>query len=140
METTAQETMWIEINLIDLPSSSRQHDQDRINTLAQDMAKNGQLQEIVVTPKGDRYEVVAGVGRLAAAKELQWDKIRCFVRPGLSDFDKLFITFSENEEREDVSPIYQASLLKKMKGDMTQEQLADKIGKERGTISQYLMI
>ena len=48
----ADEMRWIDIGQIDLPARGRQHNPDRIAELAEDMAKNGQLQDIVVTPKG----------------------------------------------------------------------------------------
>lgn len=68
----ADEVRWIDLNLIGLPARGRQHNPDRVAELAQDMAKNGQLQGIVVTPKGNGFEVVAGRGRYLAAKQLNW--------------------------------------------------------------------
>jgi ParB/RepB/Spo0J family partition protein len=139
----APTTRWIDLSLIDIPKNARPHRPEDLESLAQDMAKEGQLQEIVVVAQGDRFEVVAGVGRTLAAQNLKWDKIRCFVKDSLSEFDRLHITFSENEEREDASPLYQAQLLKRMQeaGQFkTQDDLADKIGKSRGSITQYLVI
>jgi len=104
---------------------------------------DGQLQEIVVVKNGDRYEVRAGICRTLAARSLKWEKIRSLVKEGVSDFDKKRITFSENETRKNAHPLYQAHLLQGMldTGEAkTQEDLADKIGKKRGSVSQYMMI
>lgn len=145
METTA-DTRWLDLALLDIPSDARQHTPEDLESLAQDMKLNGQLQEIIVTEQfpgsSARYVVVAGAGRTLAARKLGWDKIRCLVKETLSEFDRLHITFSENEEREDVSPIYQAGLLFRMlrSDDLSQEVLAQKLGKTQATISQYMAI
>jgi ParB/RepB/Spo0J family partition protein len=141
--TAASDTRWIDISLIDIPTLARRHDPDRVASLADDMTINGQLQEIVVVPKGERFEVAAGVGRTAAARKLAWEKIRCLVKGELSEFDRLRITFAENEEREDVSPIYQAQLLEKMKisGNFKdQAEMANKMSKSPGLLSQYFSL
>jgi ParB/RepB/Spo0J family partition protein len=144
--TPSTNTAWIALPQIDLPTNAREHSPEDLESLASDMRENGQLQEIIVTPissgSSTRYEVVAGVGRTRAARQLQWDRIRCLVRPGLSPFEKLRITFSENEEREEVSPLYQAGLLKSMldANHLTQEALAKRIGKTQARVNQYLAL
>lgn len=138
----------IDLALIDLPKDARPHSPEDLSALTRDMKINGQLQEIIVASSTSsstspvRYLVVAGVGRTLAARALGWKQIRAFVKEGLSEFDRLHLTFSENEAREDVRPLYQAYLLKKMMEteDLTQEKLAVKIGISRGFVSQYLMI
>jgi len=150
-------TEWIDLNLIDLPQDARFHAPQDIESLAHDMRDNGQIQEIVVTPaspptplpeggrpgEASRYVVVAGVGRTLAARKLNWERIRCLIKVGLSEFDRLHITFSENEERENASPIYQAKLLEKMKiaqNLKNQGELAEKVGKSQAVLSQYLSL
>jgi len=137
----ADEIRWIELNLIDIPARGRGHDPDKVTELAQDMARNGQLQDIVVTPGGDgRFEVVAGRGRYLAAKQLNWEKVQALVKDNLSELDKLLIMISENDEREDVTPIDRGlSYIWAMEaGNMSQEALAAKLGKTQGYISQYV--
>lgn len=46
------QTLWIDLSLIDIPSDAREHDPEKLKTLAQDMKEQGQLQEIVVTETG----------------------------------------------------------------------------------------
>ena len=137
----ADEIRWLDISQIDLPTRGRQHNPDRIAELAGDMAKNGQLQDIIVMPKGDgRFDVVAGRGRYLAAKRLKWDKIQCLVKENLSELDRVLLMISENDEREDTSPIDRGlSYIWAMEaGDLTQGALATKLGKTQGYISQYV--
>ncbi len=136
-------TSLIDLAQIDVPQDARPHDPDKLALLADDMQKQGQLQEIVVTPTtSDRFEVVAGVGRVQAARKLGWTQIRASVREGLSEFDKARITYAENEDREDADPFYQAAQLDKMmkaKG-WTQEQLADFVGQAESNVKIYLAL
>jgi ParB/RepB/Spo0J family partition protein len=160
---TAAETRYIEVSKIGIPQDARPHSPEDLASLAADMAKEGQLQEIVVVPVNSGpltgssngqtdpctlsidnclFMVVAGVGRVLAARQLNWEKIRCLVKDNLSDFDRLRITFAENEERENVSPIYQAQLLDAMKKakNCDQRELAAEIGKTEANVSQYLSL
>jgi len=132
----------VDLNLIDLPADARTHDPAAISSLAQDMAKNRQLQEIILMPQDKRYEVVAGVGRVLAARQLGWKQIKAQLREGLSDFQKAAITFSENEHREDADPFYQAYQLEKMRKDRscTQRELGAAVGLAENRISEYLSI
>src|ERR1700736_6121233 len=104
MPTTHNETLWIDLRLIDIPEDARQHDPEKLGELTSDMAAQGQLQEIVVVPvsseqsagsrndvpangsplTADRFEVLAGVGRTLAARKLGWEKIRASVWVGVS--------------------------------------------------------
>ena len=96
MADTQSQTLWIDLSQIDIPSDAREHDPEKLKTLAQDMKEQGQLQEIVVVKIGDRFEVLAGAGRTQAARALGWEKIRASVRQGLSASDKARITFPPN--------------------------------------------
>ena len=135
------EYRWIDLSLIDLPAQVRRHSPEKVAELAQDMSRNGQLQDIIITPKSDgRYEIVAGNSRRMAAIELKWVQIRCLVKDNLSEFDRARITIAENDEREDLTAVDRGlSYIWAMKaGNMTQEALAAAIGKTHSHISQYV--
>ena len=135
-------TVEIPLDKTDIPQDARQHKSEKLESLAQDMKDQGQIQAIVVCANADRYEVVVGVGRVLAARKLGWPQIKAEVRDGLSDFDKARLTYSENEEREDADPFYQASQLQKMmqaKG-YTQVQLAQELGQARSNLAIYLSL
>jgi ParB/RepB/Spo0J family partition protein len=141
-DRTVAEGTWVEQGLIDLPDYARPHQPEGIDSLAQDMAKNGQLQNIVLMKVGDRYLVVVGVGRILAARKLGWEKIRADVKDGLSKSEQLLMTLAENNEREDASPFYTAKLYKMvMEADnLDQGALAEKVGKDRTLITKYLSL
>ncbi|OGR88872.1 MAG: hypothetical protein A2992_09355 [Elusimicrobia bacterium RIFCSPLOWO2_01_FULL_59_12] len=142
MADTQSQTLWIDLSQIDIPSDAREHDPEKLKTLAQDMKEQGQLQEIVVVKIGDRFEVLAGAGRTQAARALGWEKIRASVRQGLSAFDKARITFAENEDREDADAFYQAAQMAKMikAKDCSQQALADELGLSEALVNAYLGI
>jgi ParB/RepB/Spo0J family partition protein len=139
---------WIDLARTDLRQDARFHPDDEIEGLSKSMVAK-QLQAIIVcrvadpqSPGGWRYEVVAGVGRTLAARKLGWDKIRADVYEGLTEPQKLRMIFSENEDRKNASPLYQAHILKgMMEGDhLTQEELAESVGKTQANVNQYLSL
>jgi ParB/RepB/Spo0J family partition protein len=140
---TTQEGAWIGIQEIDVPDYARKHKPEGVDSLSVDMGKNGQLQNIVLVKKVDgRYECIIGNGRLEAAKKLGWDKIRADVKEGLSEGQKLFMTLSENSEREDVSPFYTADLYNRIMAaeKLGSEALPERLGKARATVYDYLAL
>jgi ParB/RepB/Spo0J family partition protein len=136
-------TEMIELGRLVIPDDARLHGEAALATLAESLRRDGQLQDVVVTPLDDgRFEVLAGVGRVMAARRLEWASIRCLVRVVSSAFEKAKITFIENQDREDVSPIYQARLLAKMLGDrqMNQSMLAAEIGRSQDWVSDHMAL
>ncbi|MCB4791935.1 MAG: ParB/RepB/Spo0J family partition protein [Elusimicrobia bacterium] len=158
-----EEIRLVDVGLIDLPGHvrphmipgesiqwGRYHDAGKVAELAQDMKTIGQLQDIVVCKKDPpshkategqvRYELIAGQGRLLAAKQLNWPQIRCLVREGLSEYDKARITISENDEREDLLPVDRGLSYKwaMEAGGKTQEELAADLKKTHAHVSQYI--
>jgi ParB/RepB/Spo0J family partition protein len=143
IQDPVQYAVWVDLSLCDIRKDARFHPYDEVESLAKSMAVK-QLQNIIVCRAGDRSEVIVGVGRVLAARKLGWAQIRADVYEGLTEFQKLEMTFSENEDRENASPLYQAQLLKAMQGSgseaLTQEELADKIGKTQANVNQYLSL
>jgi len=142
--------VWIELALCDLRQDARFHPDDEIDDLAKGLSVK-QLQSIAVcripdaaAPGGWRYEVIFGVGRVQAARKNNWEKIRADVYEGLDEFQKLDMIFSENEDRKNASPLYQAIVLKRMQGTrteaLTHDQLAERMGKDRSTVSKYMAL
>jgi len=140
--TPDTQTVWIDLSLIDVPSQARAHSPDQLESLAQSMGKDKQLQNIIVVPKGDRYEVIAGIGRTLAAKRLGWEKVRAVVRDGLSPFAQLYVTAAENDEREDVNPFDRAALYKRMQeaGGLDVRGLAKALGKDETVVGRFLSL
>jgi len=141
-----QYSVWIALNLCDIRPDARFHPDEEVGILATGMTVK-QLQSIAVcrvpdpaNPGSWRYEVIFGVGRVLAARKNSWEKVRADIYEGLTEFQKLDMIFSENEDRKNASPLYQAKVLKGMMeaGNLTQDQLAEQIGKTRQNVSQYV--
>jgi ParB/RepB/Spo0J family partition protein len=135
-------TVLVELDRLDIPQDARVHKPEKLESLAQDLKDQGQIQAIIVCPHGDRFEVVVGAGRVQAARKLGWTQIKGEVREGLTDFDKARLTFSENEEREDADSFHQADQLQKMmkaKG-WSQGELAAHLGQGLSNVKIYLAL
>ena len=137
-DDTAQ-TRMIDLDKVDIPEDSRPHSPDKLASLTEDL-KGGQKQEIGVVKSGDRFELIFGKGRVLGMRALKKAQIRARVYEKLTEAQKLDMTFSENEEREDANPIFQAYLLRKMikASGLSQNKYAQSRGKTKGWASQYM--
>jgi ParB family chromosome partitioning protein len=90
---------------------------------------------------GDRYEIVAGERRWRAAKEAGLRSIPAVVRD-VADEDLLEIALIENLQREDLNPIEEAQAYSKLIDTvgLTQEALAERVGRDRSYITNYLRL
>lgn len=103
---------------------------------------NGLLQPITVRPKGHgKWELVAGERRLRAATRLGWTEIPAVVR----DFDDramLTLALVENLQRTDLNALEEAEGYQRLIDEfgLTQQQVADAVGKDRTTITNLLRV
>lgn len=116
-------------------------DQAALEQLAQSIATHGVVQPVVLRPKADRYELVAGERRWRAAKIAGLSRIPAVVRD-VPDKDLLELALIENIQREDLNPIEEAQAYKKLieTVGLTQESLADRVGRDRSYITNYLRL
>lgn len=142
MTMPTSQTMWIDLPLIDFRPDARFHSDEEIDDTAQSLAVNGQLQNVIVCKAGDRYELIVGGCRLRAAVKRDWKRIKADVYEGLTEGQKLGMIFSENEDRRNASPLYQAKILQSLMQvqNMDVQQLADERHKDRTTIVKYLSL
>ncbi|MFU0801031.1 MAG: ParB/RepB/Spo0J family partition protein [Xylanivirga thermophila] len=119
----------------------RQFDQDKIKELAQSIKKYGVVQPVIVKPKGNRFLLIAGERRWRAAQLAGLPTIPAIVK-NLDEKDIMAISLIENLQREDLNPIEQALGIKKLidEYDLTQEQVADEIGKSRSAVTNILRL
>ena len=108
-----------------------------IKELAANINENGLLQRILIRPVKDSFEIVCGERRFKALKLLRRDKIECEIRT-LTDKEAQDISLAENVQREDLSPVELAKEFQRQLKDMTQQKLADKIGKSQSYIQKFL--
>ena len=112
-----------------------------LDELAASIRAHGLLQPILVRPKGDRYELVAGERRLRAAAKLGWESIPAIVRP-IEDGALLTLALVENLQRSDLNPIEEAEGYQRLIEEFgfTQQQVADAVAKDRSTIANALRV
>ncbi len=143
-ETSAEDRIRrISIDRIDPnPDQPRQvFRDDAIEELAQSIRVDGLIQPIVVSPNGDRFQLIVGERRWRAARLAGIKDIPCIVQ----EFEKdraLEIALVENIQREDLNPIEVALALNRMvhEFDLSHEDLATRTGKDRTTITNLLRL
>lgn len=116
----------------------------QLQELAISIKQQGLVQPIIVRVHPElptNYELVAGERRLRAVKLLGWTTIPALIRP-YSDVQLQQVTLIENIQRQDLNAIEEAQALKSLLESLqiTQEQLAQKIGKSRTAISNALRL
>ena len=116
-------------------------DDGRLDDLARSIKANGIIQPIVVRKVGDGYEIVAGERRWRASQRAGLLKVPVAVRD-IPDDRLLAVALIENIQREDLNPIEEAHAYRRLADEfhLTQEQIADSVGKDRSSIANYLRL
>ncbi len=116
-------------------------DDDKLNELASSIKQYGVIQPIIVTPKDGYYNIVAGERRWRAAKKAGLTEIPCLVRTK-TEQENREIALIENIQRENLNPIEKARGLRRLLDDynLSQQQLADKIGLTRSALTNNVRI
>ena len=135
-----------EINIDEISVNPFQPRSNFNNTSLQELSvsiKNiGIIQPITVRKIGNNdYQLISGERRLRACKEIGLKKIPAYVREA-NDQDSLEMALVENIHRQDLDAIEIAISYQRLieEINLTQEELSDKIGKNRTTISNYLRL
>ncbi len=116
-------------------------DEASLNALAQNIAELGVIQPLTVRPYGDVYQIVAGERRWRAARIAGLKEVPVRIME-LSDEQTMLIALIENLQREDLNPIETALGYKQLMDtcEMTQEDVAKRIGKPRPSIANSLRL
>lgn len=119
----------------------RYFDEEQLNELKESIETHGVLEPIIVRPVEGRYEVVVGERRWRAAQLAGLTTIPAVVRP-LADRDAMEIALVENLQREDLNPVEEAEAYRRLmtEFEMTQEEVAERVGKKRSTIANRLRL
>lgn len=117
----------------------KKFDEEKLRELAESIKEHGVFQPIIVKKSIKGYEIIAGERRYRASKLAGKDKIPAIVR-NFSDEQMMEIALLENLQRENLSAIEEAVAYKAMleKLNMTQEDLAKKVGKSRSHVTNIL--
>jgi len=109
--------------------------------LVESVRRHGVLQPIVVRPVADGFEVVAGERRWRAAEAAGQATVPAIIRP-LSDPEALELALVENLQREDLGALERARAYRRLVDDfgMTQEQVAERVGKSQPSVANSLRL
>ena len=110
--------------------------------LAQSIREQGIVQPIVVVARGEGFEIVAGERRWRAAKLAGLERVPIVVREHTSDRELLELALVENLQREDLNALEAAEAYARLREEfqLTQDQIADRVGKERATVANSLRL
>ncbi len=116
-------------------------DQTALQELADSISKHGVIMPIIVNKSGDRYMIIAGERRFRASKLAGLSTVPTIVK-NYNERQIKEISLIENLQREDLNPIEAATAMRSLMEDygMTQEDLADRIGKSRPAIANTLRL
>lgn len=120
----------------------RKFDDAALNELAASIKAQGVMQPVLVRPRPQGgYELVAGERRWRAAQIAGLQKIPALVRT-LSDEQASAMALIENIQREDLNPLEEAQGLERLRADfdLTQQQIADAVGKSRVAVANLLRL
>jgi len=125
------------------PYQTRRHlREDALKELADSIKVSGVVQPVVVRPlQGGRFQLVAGERRWLASRRAGKTTIPAVVRE-ISNEQAMEITIIENLQREDLNPVEQARAFERLSREfsLTQEQIATRTGKDRGSIANFIRL
>jgi ParB family chromosome partitioning protein len=119
----------------------RTFDEGKIGELAASIRNQGIIQPLVVRPKGDNYELIAGERRWRAAMKAELARVPVVVRTA-DDHEALQLALVENLQREDLNPIEEANGYKRLQEEFhwSQEEMAERVGKSRPAIANSIRL
>jgi ParB family chromosome partitioning protein len=114
---------------------------ESLEELAQSIKSSGLIQPLIVAPEGDGYKIIVGERRWRAAQKIGLKKIPVLIRT-IPIEQELEVSLIENLQREELNPIEIAHAYQKLiqELDYTQQQIADKVGKDRTSVTNYLRL
>jgi ParB family chromosome partitioning protein len=112
-----------------------------LETLTQSVKQQGILQPLLVRRDNHGYELIAGERRLKAAKRAGLMQVPAIIRE-ITDNELLEISIIENIQRENLNPMEEAQAYLRLMDEfeLTQEQVAVRVGKSRSTVANFLRL
>ena len=116
-------------------------DPERLADLTASIRHSGIVQPILVRPRGDRYQIVAGERRWRAAQQAGLATVPVTVRD-VPDEELLELALVENIQRQELSPIEEAQAFQRLLEELhlTQEEVARRVGRDRSTIANAVRL
>ncbi len=142
-ESEVDRLVYLEVGRIEPnPDQPRKRfDEAALQGLAQSIRSEGVMQPVIVRPKGSGYELVAGERRWRAAGLAGLERLPAVVRR-LDDRQMAEWSLVENLQREDLNPIERAEAFQRLarQFELSHEQIAERVGVERSTITNALRL
>ena len=115
--------------------------QDSTEELARSIKESGVLQPVVVVPEENHYKIILGERRWRAAQIVGLKKIPVLIRT-MPKEKQLESSLIENLQREDLNPLEIAFAYQKLTQELhyTQQEIAEKVGKDRSSVTNYLRL
>jgi len=135
----------IEISIEDVVNNPYQprvdFNDEEINELAHSIKNYGVIQPILVRNRGEKFELIAGERRLRACKRIGLKKVPAVIRE-ITEKEMAEIALVENLQRKDLNFLEEAHAYQRLLNEfsMTQQELAEKIGKSQSTIANKLRL
>ena len=119
----------------------KRFDDEKIGELAASIREKGILEPLLVRKLGDEYELIVGERRWRAAQKAGLREVPVLVR-AISDSEALELALIENLQREDLGVLEEAEGYRQLidEFDLTQEELAKRIGKDRTSVTNTLRL
>ncbi|MEZ4180162.1 MAG: ParB/RepB/Spo0J family partition protein [Candidatus Doudnabacteria bacterium] len=117
-------------------------DPDALRELSESIKEHGVIQPIVVTQKPNGYEIVVGERRFRASQLAGLTMIPAIVKDSLADQTKLEVALIENIQRQELNSIEEAQAYQSLidKFNLTQNEVAQKVGKSRPAVTNTLRL
>ena len=139
----SRETLKIKLSLIEPNSEQprKNFDEDSLNELAASIKEHGVIQPIIVKKNGQMYTIVVGERRWRAARIAGLKEIPAIVKV-LNEKETAELALIENIQRENLSSVEEAKAFRTLltEFEMTQEELAQRVSKNRSTITNSLRL
>ncbi|MCK5455813.1 MAG: ParB/RepB/Spo0J family partition protein, partial [Melioribacteraceae bacterium] len=113
-----------------------------LDELKKSILENGLIQPITVRRKNNEYQLISGERRLRASKEIGIKEIPAYIIKVDTKEAMVALSLIENIQREELNPIEVATAYKQLMDEcsLSQEEIADKVGKERSTITNTMRL
>src|SRR5258705_3193370 len=140
---SSEDYIEIDLDLIEpnVMQPRRRFDDQKLEELAQSIRSNGVVQPLLVRRVGNRYQLIAGERRWRAAQLAGIQKIPAVVKD-IPDDKLLELALIENIQRQELNPIEEAQAYRRLMDTLTltQEGVAQRVGKDRTFITNYLRL
>lgn len=120
----------------------KEFDQSALEELAESIKTHGLIQPISVRRIDEHFELISGERRFRASKMIGLKEIPAYIKENVDDEQMLQFAIIENLQREDLNPIEIAISYKRLieEFNLTQEEVAKKVGKNRTTVTNNLRL